>query len=522
MATTQLNQPQLGPSPGTLADSAIPLGSVKRLAAGTGIAVSGRLLGRGTRLLVDVALARLLGPKQFGLYAIGWTVTRITTLISSLGLNTGVIRFGSRYWRQDDARFKGVIIQSLVTAGVSATVLSLVCFSNAKWLSQTFFHKPDLAPVLRWFALSFPLVTVLAVAAASTRISQRMKFAVLAEDVSQPAVELVLVIILVGVFGGGLVGSMVARIGSLIFALILAFRYLVKLFACLAAPDLSSKFPGTALLAFSLPASMTGVLGVLSLWINRLIVGHYRLPAEVGIYQAASYIPVSVAIVVDAVGAIFSPMAADLSQRSQLAMMQELYKVSTKWTLYAVIPLILIMCFAPVELMTVLFGTSYAAGAHVLVIMAVGQLLNAASGCVGILLVMSGHQKITSAVFAAMFALNLLLSVLLIPRWGIAGAAWATVCTGAGLWIPLLLIAWHLLRAQPYDRRYLKLLLATLLALVAVLLPSPGTSAFVRLLQVSALAVGVFWGTLLFAGLDAEDRQFTNRIRARLGLSEQL
>src|SRR5215471_13137543 len=173
MATTTqpLNQPQLCPSPGTLADSAIPLGSVKRLAAGTGIAVSGRLLGRGTRLLVDVALARLLGPKQFGLYAIGFTLTRIITLISPLGLNTGVIRFGSRYWRQDDASFKGVIVQSLITTALSSSVLGLLCFWNAGWISESLFHKPDLTPLLRWFALSFPLVSVLTVAAASTRIS---------------------------------------------------------------------------------------------------------------------------------------------------------------------------------------------------------------------------------------------------------------------------------------------------------------------------------------------------------------
>jgi O-antigen/teichoic acid export membrane protein len=250
-----------------------------------------------------------------------------------------------------------------------------------------------------------------------------------------------------------------------------------------------------------------------------MLVGYYRPPSEVGIYQAASNIPVAVALVVNAVGAIFSPMTADLSQRSQLAVMQELYKVSTKWMLYVVIPPILIMCFAPAELLMVLFGASYVAGARVLVIMAVGQLLNAASGSVGVLLVMSGHQKITAALFAAMFALNLLLCALFIPRWGVTGAAWANACTTAGLWIPLMIIAWHLLKAQPYDRRYLKLLLASFLALVAVLVPSHAIPPLVRLLLVSGLAVGVFWGTLLFSGLDPEDRQFTGRIGARLGLS---
>ncbi len=497
----------------------MPLGGVKRLAAGTGIALSGRFLGRGLRLLVDIVLARILGPKQFGLYAIGWTVTRIVTLISPLGLNSGVIRFGSRYWKEDDAGFKGVILQSLITAALSSIVLGALCFGSATWLSHAVFKKPELVPVLRWFALSFPLVALLTVAAASTRISQRMKFSVLAEDISQPAVELFLVIVLVGVLRAGLVGAMFACLGSFIFAFILSIRYLFRLFPCLTVSDLPAQFPGRALLAFSLPASLTGVLGVMGLWVNRLFVGFYCNAAQVGIYQAASYIPVSVAIVVGAVGAIFSPMAADLSHRRQIAIIQELYRVGTKWTLYAAIPPILIMCFAPRELLVVLFGASYAVGAHALIIMAIGQLLNAGSGCVAMLLVMSGHQKITSALFAAMFTLNLILSAVFIPRWGIVGAAWATICTGIGLWIPALLIAWRRLKIQPYDQRFLKLLLATLLAFFAMLIPIPLTSDLGRLSVVTTFAVGVFWGTLLIVGLDPEDREFTGRVRTRLGLS---
>jgi O-antigen/teichoic acid export membrane protein len=520
MATTQpLNPPQLRPSAETLPDAAITIGGVKRLAAGTGIALSGRLLGRGTRLLLDVALARMLGPKQFGLYAIGWTITRIVTLISPLGLNSGVIRFGSRYWRQDDARFKGVIVQSLITAALSSTVLGVLCFSKAAWLSQTIFRKPELVPVLHWFALSFPWVTLLTVAAASTRISQRIKFSVIAEDVSQPAVELFLVFVFVGALHSGLVGAMVACLGSFIFSVILGLRYLIRLFPCLTVTDLTSRLPGRALIVFSLPASLTGVLGVMGLWVNRLFVGSYCSSADVGIYQAASYVPVSVAIVVGAVGAIFSPMAADLSQRDQIAMVQELYRIGTKWTLYAAIPPILIMCFAPRELLTVVFGASYAAGAQALVIMALGQLLNAGSGCVAMLLVMSGHQKITSVLFAAMFTLNLVLSAVLTPRWGMIGAAWSTICTGIGLWIPAVLIAWRLLRVHPYDKRFLKLLPATLLACVAMLLPIPITSAVGRLFVVTTLAVGMFWGTLLLVGLDPEDREFTARIRTSLRLS---
>src|SRR2546429_4299282 len=72
---------------------------VNKLAAGAGIALGGRMLGRGLLLGVDVALARLLGPVQYGIYVIGWTISRLVQLLSPLGLNSGVIRFGARYWR---------------------------------------------------------------------------------------------------------------------------------------------------------------------------------------------------------------------------------------------------------------------------------------------------------------------------------------------------------------------------------------------------------------------------------------
>jgi O-antigen/teichoic acid export membrane protein len=488
---------------------------VSKLAAGAGMALGGRMVGRGLLLGVDVALARLLGPVQYGLYVIGWTITRLVTLLAPLGLNSGVIRFGSRYWRRDDERFKGVLWFCLLVSGAIALALGGIFFALAPWLADQVFHKPELAVTFRWFACGFPMGAIVTVAAAATRITHRVKYGVLTEDLSQPTIALLLIFVLVAGFKQGLSGALVAYLVSFVVAMLIGIYFVVRLFPVTISRQVVANFPGKDLIAFSVPASLTNVLGVMILWVNRLFVGYYRPAGEVGIYQAASQVPVTVALVVGAVAAIFSPMTADFAHRGQMGQVHEIYKIGTKWTLYASIPPLLLMCLVPREVITVLFGASYAAGAPVLQILALGQLFNAASGCVGTLLVMTGHQKITSALYAIMFVVNAGLSLLFIPRWGVNGAAWATTCTAAGIFLPALVIAWFRLRMLPYDRRYWKLLLATLFAGAAMLVPVPGLHPVGRLLLSGVLATVIFAVTIFMSGLDEEDRHFVTLLRSR-------
>src|SRR5207248_9468602 len=125
---------------------------VAKLARGAGVALMGKVAGRGVRLLGDVAMARLLGPINFGLYAIGWTISRIVTLVTPLGLNIGVIRYGARYLKKDPARLKGVILQALWCSVAAGTLTGIALFLLAPWIGADIFQKPGVVPVIRWFA----------------------------------------------------------------------------------------------------------------------------------------------------------------------------------------------------------------------------------------------------------------------------------------------------------------------------------------------------------------------------------
>jgi O-antigen/teichoic acid export membrane protein len=490
---------------------------ITRLAAGASVSLVGKVTGGGLYAVSQVVLARLLGPEAFGLYAIGWSILRLVWAIAPLGLDKGVVRFASHYWRTDPSGSKKVLFQSLVFGLSLGLLIGISLFVAAPWVAEGVFQKPDLTPVLRWFALAFPLATGLRVAAAATRVSQRMRFSVYAEDLGQPATNLILVLLFY-LLGWGLLGAVAASVSSFGLAFLLALYYMKHLFPEVFSTRRTAGPSARELIAFSLPTAFAGIFAIVTIWADRLLVGHFRPAAEVGVYQAFSQVSVLFAITLSALNAIFSPMIADLYHKKEMGRLGELFRVSTKWGLYLSLPVFLVICFTSQELMMVVFGPQYADGALPLVVLATGQLVNVATGAVGFLLIMTGHQNRWLAISSVAVLISVALNWLLIPRLGLTGAALATATAISGLYLAGLFQVRCSLQLWPYDSRYLKGLLATALAVAALFLLrlAPIDSAALTLLLTVTVSGSVFGGTLLLLGLDAEDQEFIRLIQTRL------
>ena len=189
------------------------LRDVQVLARGTGIALPGQLLGRVITFLGLTVLARLLGPPSFGLYAIGWTLLKVGTTLASFGLPVGVVRLGSQERETNPARFRGVLLQSLGTALAIGAALGIALSLSAPWLASNVFHNPDLVPVLRLFAPIIALAAGLQVASAATRITRRVHFSILAQELMQPGLYLILSAGAL-LLGAGLRGAILGALAS--------------------------------------------------------------------------------------------------------------------------------------------------------------------------------------------------------------------------------------------------------------------------------------------------------------------
>ncbi len=344
-----------------------------------------------------------------------------------------------------------------------------------------------------------------------------MKYEVYTLDLIQPAAGLVL-LVLFYLMGLGLFGAVVASVASFAIAFIVALFYVKHLFPEVFSRQLRSTPVAKQLITFSLPTLLAGIFVNYMLWGDRLLVGFFLSAAEVGIYQAAAQSSIVFAVIIGAFNVIFSPMIPGLHHTREKKRLEELFRVSTKWALYLSLPLYLTICFAPREIMIVVFGPEYVSGFSTLIILSTGQLINAGTGTVGQLLVMTGFQNRWFSLSAVMSFASIALSLLLIPRLGLVGAALGTAGSVSGLFILGLLQVRHCLGLWPYDRRYLKGLLATALSLAALFVLSliDITSPMFSLMLTLFVSAGVFGSTLLFLGLDSEAWEFIRMIRARL------
>jgi O-antigen/teichoic acid export membrane protein len=211
-------------------------------------------------------------------------------------------------------------------------------------------------------------------------------------------------------------------------------------------------------------------------------------------------------------------MIADMHHRGHMERLQELFRITTKWGLYISLPLFVVICLAPYDLLWVLFGEEYVVGVVPLLILSAGQLVNLGSGAVGHMLIMTGHQNNWFVSSTIAFFINFVLNLLLIPLLGIAGSALATAVATSTLFITGLLQVRAKVGLWPYDRRYIKGGIAILVTTMALLiLKAIGIdSPLVRLILMGGTAVTTFAITLLAQGLDKEDKDFLNLLLSRI------
>ena len=165
------------------------------LAKGSAIVLAGGFAGQALQFSCQIVLARLLGPAQFGLYGIGWTLFRLVGPFAALGLNAGVIYGASVADRSDTGRRRDVLLQSLVLGLLAGGVIGAAAYIGAPWVCAEVFGKSELTAVIRSFALALPLLTGLMVASASTKLTLSMVYSTITEMFTQPALNLLFVFV---------------------------------------------------------------------------------------------------------------------------------------------------------------------------------------------------------------------------------------------------------------------------------------------------------------------------------------
>lgn len=489
------------------------------VAKGAGITFGGKTAGLGIKYLTEVVLARLLGTELFGLYAIGIVIYKLGEVFSGMGLQSGTVRYVSIYRSsRDRGRLLGVLQQSIGLPFFGGLILGSILFLTSGFIAQEVFNKPNLAPVLRIFAVAIPFGASMTVGALATSGFQTTKYLVYIRNFFHPITNLIL-IVFVGSLGWSLWGAAVAWVLASILGLILAVYFILKIFPEERWKKIKPVFETKRLLQFSLPLALGDFLGFILLWMDTLMLGYFRSASEVGIYRAASQTALLLMIFLNSLNTIFSPLIAELFHRNHLQRMEQLFKVATRWSFSLTLPLFLFVWLAGQDILRV-FGSEFSVGWLPLVVLSIGQLVNAGTGGIGYMLIMSGHQYLKLLSDVVLVSLNIVLNILLIPRWGLLGAAVATAISIAGVNIIRGVQVYIILKVQAYTWSYFKPLGAGIITAITGLLVRHWFSSvhfFISLIVMGGIVILSYSILLWGMGLEESDKMILKKLKKKLG-----
>jgi O-antigen/teichoic acid export membrane protein len=184
-------------------------------------------------------------------------------------------------------------------------------------------------------------------------------------------------------------------------------------------------FDTRELLRSSLPLFWFTVISQVVLWTPTFLLGIWGNAADVGIYNAAYKTSTVMIFASAATNSIVTPKFSAMFKQGDFDALGFLVRGCAKLTALLAAPISLIFILAPRSVMGI-FGEQFIVGAPILTILTIGQFVEVATGAVGQLLIMTGHEKAIRNNIAITAIVNVLLCSVLIPAFGLTGAAIAT------------------------------------------------------------------------------------------------
>ncbi len=411
----------------------------QQLVGGTVATAAIKAAGVGFSFVIGVILARTLGPKGFGVYAYALAWVNLLALPAAAGLHTIVVRDVAAYratgrW----GLMRGLLSWSTGVTLVFSTALGVVVFGLATVVAGR--SDPQVVAAL-W--ISLPLVPLAALTRLRQSALQGLRH-VATGQVPENVIEPVVFLALLGV--AALIAHRFSAETAMVFNVVATFvAFLAGTWMLLQFMPQDVKAADPAYqrrewIAAALPLLAFFAMNAFNQRIDTIILGALKGSAPVGLYAVAARGADLLSFFYLAAHAVVSPSISSLYAGRHLGRLQRMITTSIRWIFAVSLPAGLVLIVFGRRLLPI-FGPGFVEASGALAILSLGRLANIALGWNLTSLMMTGYQRDAAVSVGVTVVLHVLLSFLLIPRWGLEGAATATALSIA-VWN--LLMTWQL------------------------------------------------------------------------------
>ncbi len=396
---------------------------------GSGLSFLARIIGVGLAFLLGIMLAQILGAKGFGVYSIAVTCMTLGTIVGRLGVDTAVLRFvASAHSVEDWGQVAAVRRYGLALVLCGSAAVSCAMFVLAPVLATKIFDDPSLTLLLRIIALAIVPTSLLGLNGELLKATRRVGQGTFVQVTMFPLLQLSGVLLLLAIKAEWTPADMaVLHLFAVALTALISFRLWRRNW-----PGIRSRVHESLLLrklvSTSIPLFWVALIGATFSLADILMLGIWESSETVGYYAAAARTAGVMTIILAAFNSVTAPKFSELHSRQLMGELSQIARGSSMLMTIMALPLLLLFVFGA-NLVMRLYGASFVSGSLSLTVLAFGQFVNVACGSVGILLIMTGHERLIRNIMVVAGTINIALNVILIPYFGALGAAIATTAS---------------------------------------------------------------------------------------------
>ncbi|MDJ0557437.1 MAG: flippase [Microcoleaceae cyanobacterium MO_207.B10] len=397
------------------------------LAKGAGIAFLIRVFGVGIKYFLEICLARWMGAVEFGIYeyVISWTM--VLAIFAQLGLPTANLRFISEYKvRSQWGSLRGLLRSSWQLILIAGLFLSIVATGIILWLKATYNFAYSI-PLLTGILL-IPLLALIQLQLEMARAIRKIVLAYAPFQIFWP------ILVFLGALFFLANNQQITSILIIAWSVISLFIILVFQFFLLRRKFDAEIYSVKAIyktdewIKVALPLLLGTTFLMLLNQTDILMIGGMINSEAVGIYSAAAKTAIWVIFILQAVNTVIAPVFTTVYTQGNREELKKLVATIAHWIFWPSLVVAIFMIIFAEEILG-FFGPEFRAAQWEMIILVIGNLVNAGTGSVGWLMIMTGHQNQCTLIFGFSAMINLVLNLILIPNFGTLGAAIATAIT---------------------------------------------------------------------------------------------
>lgn len=404
--------------------------NLKELLSGSAVTFVIKVTGMLIGYLVVLFISRKYGADGVGVYGLTIKSLNFLAIFGAIGMNVSVLRYVGQYAQKKEVVFwlRKLYVNILQFVFPFSVLIAFLLFYFAEKIAVYVFDNASYVFAFRLGAFVLPLYTINLINIEFIRGLKKLRFSEFFRSISRQIIIFILITLPILIYGQKdvVLALTIGIFGTFVFSSGYVLNFIKKNKA-----KKSCKIKNITkkeLLKTSTPMMVTTVTYFYFTNSGSMFLEAFSTTNQVGIFNVCLQLSMLVSMVLVVVNTISAPKFSELYWQNKPDELQEVIDHSNRLVFIGSICISLILIITASWILT-LYGEEYKAGVIPLIILVVGQLINALAGATGTILNMCGYQAILKNITIITAVVSSALFLTLTPLYGILGVC-ITVAAG--------------------------------------------------------------------------------------------